>query len=480
MKYHYSVDLETDTPLSVILRNVKPNSKVFEFGPADGYMTEYLKNELKCEVYCLEIDELAAAKAEMFCDKMIIADLNKTEWLEQCKNQFQYFDYLIFADVLEHLVKPEEILGNLTEKLLKDDGKVLISVPHIGHAAVILQLMQGKFEYKETGLLDRTHITFFTRDNLEKLLLSADLSLLELHKICMLPEQTELASSYSMVPSAVEEYLKNKTDAHVYQFVTISEKNKSNKSNVHQDYIEKESFRFANFMQLFWNTGDGFKELNSKRLPLQADGEYHNYAFEFKLDEGDLRSLRLDPTNFPCFANLRSFKVWGMDAITNKLDAIENSNLVAIHDLEIEDQVDGLNLFSFGEDPQLQKDFIHEDLTSYRFFRVQIEMLFETTLKPRLLYSVQKKLEDHKISNDLESLIQMTSYLQSELNASTKLTEDLINAQNEKLECMDQRNKELDLININNKELELEISNLKNSFSWRITSIFRYIRSLFS
>ncbi|MEK4519886.1 methyltransferase domain-containing protein [Paenibacillus sp. FSL H8-0122] len=480
MKYHYSVDLETDTPLSVILRNVKPNSKVFEFGPADGYMTEYLKNELKCEVYCLEIDELAAAKAEMFCDKMIIADLNKTEWLEQCEDQFQYFDYLIFADVLEHLVKPEEILGNLTEKLLKDDGKVLISVPHIGHTAVILQLMQGKFEYKETGLLDRTHLTFFTRDNLEKLLLSADLSLLELHKICMLPEQTELSSSYSMVPIAIEEYLKNKTDAHVYQFVTVSEKNKSKKSDDCKDYIEKESYRFANFIQLFWNTGEGFKEQNSKRLPLQADGEYHNYVFEFKLDEGDLMSLRLDPTNFPSFANLRSFKVWGMDAVTNKLEAIENNNLVAIHDLEIEVHKDGLDLFSFGEDPQLQKDFIHENMENYKLFRVQVEMLFETKLKPQLLYNLQKRLDDLRNTNGLEEMAKMIAILQLELKTSNNLIINLFDAQNEKLEFMNQLSNELESINRKNIELELEISSLKSSFSWRITSIFRYIRSLFS
>lgn len=79
-----------------------------------------------------------------------------------------------------------------------------------------------------------------------------------------------------------------------------------------------------------------------------------------------------------------------MDAVTNKLEAIENNNLVAIHDLEIEVHEDGLDLFSFGEDPQLQKDFIHENMENYKLFRVQVEMLFETKLKPQLLYNLQK------------------------------------------------------------------------------------------
>lgn len=469
MKYHYSVDLETDTPLSVILRYIRPNSKVFEFGPADGYMTEYLKTELNCEIYCLEIDELAAAKAEKFCDKMIIADLNNTDWIEQVEDQFHSFDYLIFADVLEHLVKPEELLGELTDNLLRDDGKVMISVPHIGHTAVILQLMEGKFDYRETGLLDRTHITFFTRDNLEKLLALSGLSLLEMHKICMLPEQTELASSYSSVPAAVEEYLRNKIDAHVYQFVTVSEKKDFKKLDYSNNYMEKESYRIANFMQLFWNIGDGFTERNSIRLPLQVEGEYHRYLFEIKLHEGELTALRLDPTNFPCFVNLRSLKIWGMNDASNQFEIINNNDLVAIHGVEIESHTEGWSIFSYSEDPQLQKDFIHQNMKDYKLLRIQVEMLYEMKLNPQLLYSVQKKLEDREVRNELDEMIQKISLLQIELNNTKNLTNEILNSQNN----------EMKLVAKKNEELIQEISKLKNSFSWRITSVFRKIKSVF-
>lgn len=77
-------------------------------------------------------------------------------------------------------------------------------------------------------------------------------------------------------------------------------------------------------------------------------------------------------------------------------------------------------------------------------------------------------------------MAKMIAILQLELKTSNNLIINLFDAQNEKLEFMNQMSNELESINRKNIELELEISSLKSSFSWRITSIFRYIRSLFS
>lgn len=77
-------------------------------------------------------------------------------------------------------------------------------------------------------------------------------------------------------------------------------------------------------------------------------------------------------------------------------------------------------------------------------------------------------------------MAKMIAILQLELKTSNNLIINLFDAQNEKLEFMNQLSNELESINRKNIELELEISSLKSSFSWRITSIFRYIRSLFS
>ncbi len=80
-----------------------------------------------------------------------------------------YFDYIIFADVLEHLYYPEEVLKRL-KKYLSKDGKILMSIPNIMHASVLVPLIKGEFNYKDSGILDKTHIRFFTRQSIEVML----------------------------------------------------------------------------------------------------------------------------------------------------------------------------------------------------------------------------------------------------------------------------------------------------------------------
>lgn len=75
------------------------------------------------------------------------------------------FDYIILADVLEHLHDPERILQKLLP-YLKADGSILCSVPNILNRHVISDLLRGKLEYQDAGILDRTHLRFFTMDSI--------------------------------------------------------------------------------------------------------------------------------------------------------------------------------------------------------------------------------------------------------------------------------------------------------------------------
>lgn len=79
------------------------------------------------------------------------------------------FDYIIFADILEHLRDPERTIKRL-KPYLKEDGKLLCSVPNIMNHSVVTRLLQGKFDYADAGILDRTHIHFFTLDSIGKML----------------------------------------------------------------------------------------------------------------------------------------------------------------------------------------------------------------------------------------------------------------------------------------------------------------------
>ncbi len=79
----------------------------------------------------------------------------------------QSFDYIIFADVLEHLRDPEKMLKRLAP-YLKENGKYLCSVPNILNKHVISNLLMGELEYQDAGILDRTHLRFFTLDSITK------------------------------------------------------------------------------------------------------------------------------------------------------------------------------------------------------------------------------------------------------------------------------------------------------------------------
>ena len=159
-KYDCELNLEDRNSLSVLVGKVKPNSLVLEFGPANGRMTKYMKERLNCKVYAVEIDEDAAKDAAQYTEKIIVDSIENYRWQEEFKDL--QFDYIIFADVLEHLYYPEKVLKSVRD-FLREDGSILVSIPNIAHNAIIINLLKNEFNYHPTGLLDDTHIRFFTK-----------------------------------------------------------------------------------------------------------------------------------------------------------------------------------------------------------------------------------------------------------------------------------------------------------------------------
>tara|TARA_B100000989_G_scaffold298359_1_gene287273 strand:+ start:211 stop:885 length:675 start_codon:yes stop_codon:yes gene_type:complete len=83
--------------------------------------------------------------------------------LPDCLDQLEnnYFDCIFALDVLEHLIKPENVLEKLKSKI-KENGYLIISIPNISHFSIILSLIKQNWIYKESGILDKTHLRFFT------------------------------------------------------------------------------------------------------------------------------------------------------------------------------------------------------------------------------------------------------------------------------------------------------------------------------
>jgi GT2 family glycosyltransferase/2-polyprenyl-3-methyl-5-hydroxy-6-metoxy-1,4-benzoquinol methylase len=158
-------NLDDNSSLAKLLSLISENTRVIDFGCATGYLA-YLLKQKGCVVTGVEINEQAASIAEEYCERVIVCDLDITRLLDILPKQT--FDVAVFGDVLEHLRDPWRILQE-TKELLLPQGYVVASIPNIAHGAIRLSLLQGKFDYQELGILDNTHLRFFTRKTVEEL-----------------------------------------------------------------------------------------------------------------------------------------------------------------------------------------------------------------------------------------------------------------------------------------------------------------------
>jgi len=198
-----------------ILDHIKPCSVILEFGPAYGKFTKYMKNNLNCKVFIVEIDKEAFDSALQYAEDGICGNIYDYLWLKKFNNIS--FDYIIYADVLEHLFNPEEVLLK-SISLLKDNGSVLLSVPNIAHSSIIINLINNKFEYNDIGLLDRNHIRFFTYSSLIKMLDNCSLVPIIEDGVVIHPKNTEFHNSYSDIAGNAE-IIESNIYVNIYQFI---------------------------------------------------------------------------------------------------------------------------------------------------------------------------------------------------------------------------------------------------------------------
>lgn len=163
-KYSNNMPPDLKDAIGWLYDYVKPGSRFLDFGCATGYFGSILKKDKNCTVDGVEISE-DVIEARKVLDKVYSFDL-EAEWPEEIfKNKY---DFAFFGDVLEHLKNPAEALKK-TAKLLRKNGKVFVSIPNISHLSIRLELMQGNFEYETMGILDNTHLKYFTLSSFSKL-----------------------------------------------------------------------------------------------------------------------------------------------------------------------------------------------------------------------------------------------------------------------------------------------------------------------
>lgn len=139
---------------------------VLDVGCAQGWFGKKLKEQKKArEVWGVEFIELAIPQAMQNLDKLI--PLKIEEALDELPNG--HFDCIFFNDVLEHLTDPYTVLERIREKC-SPKGRVVASIPNILNFEILYQVVVTQdWEYKDYGILDRTHLRFFTKKSIDRM-----------------------------------------------------------------------------------------------------------------------------------------------------------------------------------------------------------------------------------------------------------------------------------------------------------------------
>ena len=117
---------------------------------------------------CDEALKAARTSGYAYVEKIDLDDCRSLELRDK-------FDVIVFADVLEHLVQPKDVLQFFVSNYLKKDGRVIISLPNVAHVLVRLGLLMGNFTYTDAGILDRTHLHLYTLKTARELIVSCGL-----------------------------------------------------------------------------------------------------------------------------------------------------------------------------------------------------------------------------------------------------------------------------------------------------------------
>jgi 2-polyprenyl-3-methyl-5-hydroxy-6-metoxy-1,4-benzoquinol methylase len=157
-----------------VLSHTAVGDLIFEGGVSSGYFAALLVDDGR-RVHGAELDPAAAAEAALVCERVFVGDLATFDTSQLTDN----YDALLFGDTLEHLADPLGLLCRLRPHL-RDDGVLIVSVPNVANWAIRLALLFGRFRYTERGILDRTHLRFYTRQTLVEMLTQAGFEVVEL------------------------------------------------------------------------------------------------------------------------------------------------------------------------------------------------------------------------------------------------------------------------------------------------------------
>lgn len=184
-RYEYVIPDYEQSPDSysrtyILLEWVGKHKRVLELGCSTGFMSRYLVQKRDCSVVGVEADAAAAAQARQWCREVLECDLQNPNWINGLEQRT--FDVVLMADVLEHLKDPRDLLEQV-HPLLAPDATLVICVPNVVYWGNRVSILLGRFDYQPFGILDHTHLRFFTPGTAREMIQAAGYRITKFHPV---------------------------------------------------------------------------------------------------------------------------------------------------------------------------------------------------------------------------------------------------------------------------------------------------------
>lgn len=289
-KNSFSEDAE-NTSWSLAFKYIKDGADVLEVGCGNGNFAKAIKDHKQCKVVGIEPDTGDAKRAKIKVERIIVDTIENALDILKGKK----FDQIVFLDVIEHLYDPVATLKSL-KPLLKKDGTIVFSMPNMGHTSLRLMLMNGDFEYGKTGILDHTHLHFYTDREINRVFNEAGYQVEDMCGVELLYPEEVMKNELKKVgvPNPTQKFMKvlNSKNGHIYQYVGYARVS-DQKNDI--EFLPACSPNPKYVIESYYDDGTKYQqeiqELKDQLAAVSDEKQYYKNTLETLLDSKSWRLL---------------------------------------------------------------------------------------------------------------------------------------------------------------------------------------------
>ncbi|MFT4193404.1 glycosyltransferase [Ottowia sp.] len=311
----YAREIRADerTSLSVLAGHIPAGARVLDLGCGSGAVGRFLTERdgaAAGPIDGLTISQDEARLAAAHYRRVEVADLDACRLTEMFAPGG--YDRIVCADVLEHIRQSDRVLAEC-QALLAEGGRVLLSIPNAGYAGLVAELMAGEFRYRPEGLLDETHLRFFTRRTLMRFLRDNGWVAEQVDTVRRQLPDSEFNVAFDALPPPVARHLLALPDALTYQFIVIGRPRRAGEQPMALPEGDAPLPAQALFTSQLYLGRDGGYDEQRKLTGTGVIGDARQ-TLRFALPAGaPVTGLKLDPADRPGYLHLHGLALHAAD-----------------------------------------------------------------------------------------------------------------------------------------------------------------------